>query len=135
MTRHAADLGIRTGSDRHPPDDFAEDVLCEMSNLDTQDTNVPGTIFVSTALGSHGPQVKWYPGRAGRTLPCLIVSVEADPKVRDDFVPTPASRAVAPLVGAWVRLNHAALLDFWMNGASWNRREVSAFLDGLHKLP
>ncbi|MEL6059820.1 MULTISPECIES: hypothetical protein [unclassified Methylobacterium] len=135
MTRHAADLAIHTGTDQHPPDDFAEDVLCEMSNLDTQDTNVPGTIFVSTALGSHGPRVKWYPDRAGRTLPCLIVSIEAAPKVQDDFVRTPASRAAAPLVVAWVRLNPVALLEFWASGASWTRREVAAFLDGLHKLP
>ncbi|SFL89976.1 hypothetical protein [Methylobacterium pseudosasicola] len=106
-----------------------------MSNLDTQDTNVPGTIFISTALGSHGPRVKWYPDRAGRSLPCLIVSIEADPKIREDFVQSPASRAAAPKVIAWVRLNYAALLNFWTHGASWNRREVSTFLDGLRKLP
>jgi hypothetical protein len=119
----------------HPPDDFAEDVLSEMANLDAQDTGIPGTIFVSTALGSHGPRVKWYPGRAGRTLPCVIVSIGPDPVVRDDFLQSPASKATAPELVAWVRLNHAALLDFWANGASWNRREVSAFLDGLRKLP
>ena len=135
MARHPTDPGIRSVADQPLPDDFAEDILCEMSNLDTQDTNVPGTIFISTALGSHGPRVKWYPGRAGRTLPCLVVSIEADPKVRDDFLQTPASRAAAPQVMAWVRLNRVALLDFWVRGASWNRREVSAFLDGLHKLP
>uniref|UniRef100_UPI0035CB6509 hypothetical protein n=1 Tax=uncultured Methylobacterium sp. TaxID=157278 RepID=UPI0035CB6509 len=106
-----------------------------LANLDQQDTNVPGTIFVSTALGSHGPHVKWYPGRAGKDLPCLIVSVEADPKVRDDFLPSRVSRAAEPLVIAWVRLNHDALLRFWMDGTSWNRREVSAFLDSLSPLP
>lgn len=135
MIRASADRPLPTLPERQPPDDFAEDVLCEMSNLETQDTNVPGTIFVSTALGSHGPQVKWYPDRAGRTLPRLIISIEADPKVRDDLVRTPASRATAPTVIAWVRLNHAALLDFWTNGATWNRREVARFLDGLRRLP
>ncbi len=120
---------------RRPPDAFAQDVVSEMANLDAQDTNIPGTIFVSTALGSHGPRVKWYPDRAGRTLPCLVVSVEADPKVRDDFLGTPASRAATPKVIAWVGMNHTSLLDFWTNGASWNRREVAAFLDGLRKLP
>lgn len=120
---------------RTPPDDFADDILIEMANLDQQDTNVPGTIFVSTALGSHGPRVKWYPGRAGKDLPCLIVSIEADPSVRDDFLPPRVSRGAAPLVVAWVRLNHDALLRFWTDGTSWNRREVSAFLDGLSPLP
>ncbi|WP_279602039.1 hypothetical protein [Methylobacterium sp. E-005] len=34
-----------------------------------------------------------------------------------------------------MRLNCAALLDFWTHGASWNRREAATFLDGQHKLP
>ncbi|WP_243985200.1 hypothetical protein [Methylobacterium sp. J-092] len=120
---------------RTPPDDFIDDHPIEMSNLDEADPHVPGTIFVSTALGSHGPQVKWYPDRAGRTLPCLIVSIGPNPSVRDDFLPPIVSRAAAPKVIAWVRPNHVALLDFWTNGASWNRREVAAFLDGLLPLP
>ncbi|WP_027173060.1 hypothetical protein [Methylobacterium sp. 10] len=129
-------LDVRPGSERRtPPDDFADDVLIEMANLDEQDTNVPGTIFVSTALGSNGPRVKWYPDRAGRDLPCLIVSIGADPKVRDDFLPKGASRLARPRVIAWVRLNHVALLRFWTDGASWNRREVTAFLDGLVPMP
>ncbi|QGY03941.1 hypothetical protein MMSR116_20090 [Methylobacterium mesophilicum SR1.6/6] len=57
MARHASDPGIGRVADRSSPDDFVEDVLCEKSNLDTQDTNVPGTIVVSTALGSPGPRV------------------------------------------------------------------------------
>ena len=134
MTRPRTDLRFRRAPERRPPDDFVEDILCEMSNLDAQDTDVPGTISISTALGAHGPRVNRYPGRAGRTLPCLIVSVEVDPKVRDDFIQTPVSRAAAPQVIAWVHLNHAVLLNFWINGASWSRREVSTFLDGLRKL-
>lgn len=124
----------RIPQQRNPPDDFAEDVLIEMANLDERDTNITGTIFVSTALGAHGPRVKWYPDKAGRTLPCLIVSIGADPKLRDDFLPPTVSRVALPRVTEWVRLNHVALLDFWNNGASWNRREVSAFLDALQPL-
>lgn len=120
---------------RTPPDDFAQDILVEMTNLDERDTNVSGTIFISTALGSHGPRVKWYPGRAGRDLPCLVVSIEPEPVVRDDFLPPRMSRNAAPRVQAWVRLNHVGLLEFWRHGASWNRREVSAFLDALQPLP
>jgi hypothetical protein len=120
-----------THTPRMPPDDFSDDVLIEMANLDERDTNVPGTIFVSTALGAHGPRVKWYPDRAGRALPCLIVSIGPDPQPRDDFLPPVVSRAALPRVTEWVRLNHVALLDFWINGASWNRREVADFLDAL----
>ena len=117
------------------PDDFADDVLLEMANLDERDTHVPGTIFISTALGAHGPRVKWYPGPPGRTLPCLILSIEPEPQVRDDVLPGRISRPVLPLLSAWVRLNHAALLDFWNGGETWDRRRVSAFLDGLQPLP
>ncbi|MGU3360843.1 hypothetical protein ACLBWX_10950 [Methylobacterium sp. M6A4_1b] len=83
---------------RTPPDDFAHDALIEMANLDEQDTNVPGTIFVSTALGARGPHAKWYPDRAGRTLPCLIVSIGPDPQVRDDFLASHVSRVALPRV-------------------------------------
>ena len=116
---------------RTPPDDFANDTLIEMANLDEQDTNVSGTIFVSTALGVHEPRVKWYPDRAGRTLPCLIISIGSDPQVRDDFLAPHISRVALPRVTEWGRLNHGALLEFWANGATWNRREVAAFLDAL----
>ena len=117
------------------PDDFAEDRLLEMANLDEEDTHAPGMIFISTRLGSHGPRVKWYPGAPSRTAPCLIVSIGPEPKVRDDFLPSQVSRPAAPLVTAWVRANHAALLEFWNKGETWNRRRVSAFLDGLKPLP
>lgn len=120
---------------RTPPDDFTEDALSEMANLDVTDTNIPGTIFVSTALGAHGPRVKWYPDRAGRTSPCLIVSIGPQPTLRDNFLSAAVSRAAIPSVVEWVRLNHVALLEFWNDGASWNRREVSAFLDTLRPLP
>ena len=131
VARESLDLQFRNAQLPQLPDDFAEDVLSEMANLDEQDTGVPGTIFVSTALGAHGPRVKWYPDRAGRDLPCLVISIGPEPVVRDDFLRSPVSRLAAPQVIAWVRRNHQALLDFWANGASWNRREVSAFLDGL----
>jgi len=40
----------------------------------------------------------------------------------------------APLVFAWVARNRDALLEFWNEGASWTRAEVSRFLDGLKRL-
>ena len=43
----------QTHPSRTPQDDFAQDVLIEMANLDEQDTNIPGTIFISTALGAR----------------------------------------------------------------------------------
>lgn len=119
---------------RLPADEFIEDTLIEMANLTERDTNVPGTIFVSTALGAHGPRVKWYPGTPGRQLPCLIASIGPEPAIRDDFVGSPASRSVTPLLLRWVGQNQEALLRFWSEGETWDRHEVSAFLDGLRPL-
>lgn len=135
-TPFAADLARASIGDRPrlPPDDLAEDVLVEMANLTERDTNVPGTIFVSTALGSHGPRVKWYPGPPGRQLPCVIVSIGQEPAIRDDFVGTPTSRSVTPLVLRWVGQNHEALLRFWREGETWDRHAVSGFLDDLRPI-
>jgi hypothetical protein len=40
---------------------LAEELACEdvveMTNLTTAQTGVPGTIFISTAMGGHGPRV------------------------------------------------------------------------------
>jgi len=115
------------------PDDFAEDVLCEMANLDSSDTGVDGIIFISTRIGSHGPRVKWFAGAPqGRRDPCLIVSIAPEPEIRDNFLGRAGER-IAPEVVAWVRLNHAALQRFWDDGHSWTWREVSDFIDSLRR--
>lgn len=132
-----ADTGDRKGAlvePRCPPDDFSQDRLVEMANLTERDTNVPGTIFISTALGSHGPRVKWYPGRPGRELPCLILSIGADPVIRDDFLPGHVSAGILPSLKDWVGTNADGLLRFWNEGETWDRHEVSVFLDSLRPL-
>lgn len=133
-TQFVEDLKEALVAPRRPPADFDEDTLIEMANLTERDTNVPGTIFVSTALGAHGPRVKWYPGTPGRQLPCLIASIGPEPAIRDDFVGPPASRSVTPLLLRWVGQNQEALLRFWNEGETWDRHQVSAFLDGLRPL-
>lgn len=133
-TQFVEDLKEALATPRRPPDDFDEDRLIEMANLTERDTNVPGTIFISTALGSHGPRVKWYPGRPGRDLPCLVLSIATDLVVRDDFLPGHVSASVLPSLKDWVGTNSADLLRFWNEGETWDRHEVSAFLDGLRPL-
>ncbi|NNM74999.1 hypothetical protein [Enterovirga aerilata] len=98
--RQLSPAAARSDPERAAPDEFGEDVLVEMANLDEEDTHVPGTIFISTRLGSHGPRVKWYPGTPGRAEPCLVMSIGPDPKVRDDFLPSHISRPAIPLVSA-----------------------------------
>jgi len=124
--------GVRT---RTPPDDFAEDVDFEMTNLGRKHTNIPGVVFVSSRLGAHGPRVKWYADKPKGNTPCVIVSIGPDPVVRDDFIGTVQSRQAADLVRAWVRLNHAELLDFWNTGTEWDIDELTDFTRRLRPLP
>ena len=46
--------------------ELTDDDVVEMANLTTAQTGVPGTIFISTAMGGHGPRVKYFlqPGRS-----------------------------------------------------------------------
>src|ERR1700757_312424 len=47
-------------------EELAEDDVVETANLTTAQTGVPGTIFISTAIGGHEPRVKYFlqPGRS-----------------------------------------------------------------------
>jgi hypothetical protein len=54
------------------------DGLVEMANLTAAQTGVPGTIFISTAMGSHGPHVKYYL-QPGRTQPSFSVTIADGP--------------------------------------------------------
>jgi hypothetical protein len=41
-------------------EELASDDVVEMANLTTAQTGVPGTIFISTAMGGHGPRVMYF---------------------------------------------------------------------------
>lgn len=111
------------------------DELAEMVNLARKHTGVAGTIFISTALGQHGPRVKWFPGRPSREAPCLTVTLEEPARILNHGLPDRVAAVASAEVIAWVQANRAALLRFWNEGLSWDRDEVDAFLDGLQRLP
>ena len=108
-------------------DELADADLVEMANLPEEDTGIPGTIFVSTRMGRHGPRVKYFDGRAGEAQPSCSVTIADPPRVVANSLPDHVVRQRAPLVCAWVALNRDALLEFWNEGASWTRAEVSLF--------
>jgi hypothetical protein len=116
-------------------DPAAEDEIFEMANLPRSMTGVPGTIYISTMQGPHGPRVKWYPDRPGRDAPCLTVTFEEPPRIINHGVALPAARIGEAQVPAWLLLNRAALLDFWFHGESWTIDKVHAFAGGLAKVP
>ena len=57
-------------ADNRLAEELAEDDVVEMANLTTAQTGVPGTIFISTAMGAHSPRVKYFL-QPGRTQPSL----------------------------------------------------------------
>jgi len=115
-------------------DELVDEDLVEMANLPEEDTGISGTIFVSTRMGRRGPRVKHFDGRAGEAQPSCSVTIADPPRVVANSLPDHVVRQRAPLVSAWVALNRDALLQFWNEGASWTRAEVSRFLDGLKRL-
>ena len=108
-------------------------LLLEMANLESDQTGVEGTIYISTRQGSHAPRVKYYAGRPGENQPSMSILIAADPEVVENGLPDRIASRMAPRVQAWVRLNHDKLRDFWFNGNTWYQREVEAFIASLEK--
>jgi len=111
-------------------DDLREDILVEMANLTTAQTGVPGTIFISTAMGGHGPRVKYYL-QPGRAQPGFSVTIADAPTVLANSLPVRVVRQISPQVIAWVSHNKDALLDFWYHGDTWTQPEVNDFIQKL----
>jgi hypothetical protein len=114
-------------------DELATDELVEMANLTAAQTGVLGTIFVSTAMGSHGPRVKYYV-QPGRTQPSFSVTISDAPTVAANSLPARVLRQMSPQVVQWVALNKDALLDFWNNGDTWSQPQVNTFVQMLKRV-
>ncbi len=104
-----------------------------MANLTTAQTGVPGTIFIATAMGSHGPWVKYYV-QPGRTQPSFSVTVSENPAVVANSLPARVLRQMSPQVMQWVALNKDPLLDFWNRGDTWTQPQVNAFVQALKRI-
>jgi hypothetical protein len=120
-------------ADTQLADELAREELVEMANLTSAQTGIIGTIFISTAMGAHGPRVKYF-GQPGRTQLSFSVSIADPPSVVANSLPARTLRQMAPQVIAWVALNRAALLDFWNNGDSWMQPEVNDFIQRLKRI-
>ena len=110
----------------------AEDVV-EMANLTTAQTGVPGTIFISTAMGGHGPRVKYFL-QPGRSQSSFSVAVADIPTVIANSLPARVVHQMSPQVIDWVSRNKDALLDFWYHGDTWTHPEVNDFIQKLGRL-
>jgi hypothetical protein len=109
-----------------------EDVV-EMANLTSAQTGVSGTIFISTAMGAHGPGVKYFI-QPGRTQPSFSVAIADTPAVVANSLPARTVRQMSPRVIDWVLRNKDGLLDFWHNGDTWTQPEVNDFIQKLRSV-
>jgi hypothetical protein len=123
----------KTPFDSPLAEELAGEELVEMANLTSGQTGVTGTIFISTAMGAHGPRVKYFI-RAGRTQPSFSVSIGDAPAVVANSLPLPTLRQMSPQVIEWVARNKDALLDFWHHGDTWTQPEVNDFIQKLQRV-
>ena len=114
-------------------DELSRDDVIEMANLTSAQTGVTGTIFISTAMGQHGPRVEYFI-HPGRTQPSFSVSIADPPAVVANSLPARIVRQMAPEVIAWVTLNRNALSDFWNHGDTWTQPEVNNFIQRLQRV-
>lgn len=131
----------QTVRDRLPPDSavqveifaLGDDAVFDMTNLPFSRTGIRGVLFISTAMGSHGPRVKYFE-KAGKDQPSFSVSIADPPRVVASSLPARVLDSMSPDVIVWVSLNREALLSFWNEGAYWEVDEVRAFVDSLKKI-
>ena len=114
-------------------EELAGDDAVDMANLTSAQTGIAGTIFISTAMGSHGPRVKYFV-RPGRTQPSFSVALADPPAVVANSLPTRVVRQMSPQVIEWVERNRDALLDFWHRGDTWTQPEVNDFILRLRQV-
>jgi hypothetical protein len=114
-------------------EELAFDDVVEMANLTSAQTGVTGVIFISTAMGSHGPRVKYFL-QPGRTQPSFSVSIADAPAVVANSLPIWVGRQMSPRVIEWVLRNRDALLDFWQHGDTWTQTEINDFIQKLRRI-
>ena len=114
-------------------DELACDDVVEIANLTSAQTGVRGTIFISSAMGAHGPRVKYFE-QPGRTQPSFSVSLADMPTVVANSLPLRTVRQMSPHVIAWVAVNRDALFDFWHHGDTWTQPGVNDFIQKLRRL-
>jgi len=124
---------MQVPADTRLADELADEDVVEMANLTAAQTGVPGTIFISTAVGGHGPRVKYFL-QPGRSQPSFSVAVTDGPTVVANSLPVRVLRQMSPQVIDWVSRNKDALPDFWYHGDTWTHPEVNDFIQKLQRV-
>jgi hypothetical protein len=114
-------------------EELADEDVVEMANLTTAQTGVPGSILISTAMGGHGPRVKYFL-EPGRSQPSFSVIVSDAPTVAANSLPIRVARQMSPQAINWVSRNKDALLDLWHHRDTWTQPEVNDFIQKLQRV-
>ena len=120
-------------ADTRLAEELAKDDVVEMANLTPAQTGVPGTIFISTAMGGYGPRLK-YLLQPGRSQPSFSVAIADTPTLVANSLPVRVVRQVSPQVIDWVSRNKDPLLDFWYHRDTWTEPEVNDFIQKLQRV-
>lgn len=125
-------------TDREPTLDeelraLGEEDVFEMANLPPDWTGVLATIFISTALGGHGPRIKLYL-KAGRHQPSASISIGPNPRVLASSLEERDLNRITPKALEWVALNHEALTRFWFDGQDLMIQDVADFSRSLKRV-
>ncbi len=107
--------------------------IAEMANLPPEWTGVLAVVFISTAMGQHGPRVKIYV-KPGRGQPSASISIGPNPRVLASSLDDRDLARLAPKALEWVALNHEALTTFWFEGEGWMDDQFTAFKQGLKRV-
>src|ERR1700719_2692178 len=99
---------MQVPADTRLAEELADDGVVEMANLTTAQTGVPGTIFISTAMGGHGPRVKYF-CRPGGSRASFSVAIADVPTVVPNSLTVRDVRQLSPQVIEWVSRNKDAL--------------------------
>ena len=105
----------------------------EMANLPPDWTGVLATIFISTAMGQHGPRVKLYL-KTGGGQPSASISIGPNPRVLASSLDERDLNRIAPKALEWVTLNHEALTTFWFEGETLDIADVADFGRSLKRV-
>ena len=129
----STEIAVRVPADPTLTEELAREELVEIANLTSAQTGIEGTVFISTAMGAHGPRVEYFV-HPGRTQPSFSVSISETPTIAANSLPPPVVRQRSAQVIEWVSRNKDALLDFWRRGDSWTQPEVNDFIQKLRRV-
>ncbi|WP_292108850.1 hypothetical protein [Brevundimonas sp.] len=129
---------IAAWTDREPTLDeelraLGEEDVVEMGYLPPEWTGVFAHVFISTALGQHGPRIKLYV-RKGRHQPSASISIGPQPRILASSLDDRDLKRISPKALEWVALNHEALTRFWFEGDDMDIPDIAEFGSRLKKV-